>query len=495
MIDHFPTFLNVKKQFELSSPVQYGDALVLLFVGPSGTGKTMLAHALGNYLDKRILLINVNNRADFSYARYQDDARLPVLFREARMHDALLFFDEAEELLHERMNDLLTEVEKHRGIVIFATNASFTIDEALRRRINYIYRFQEPGPTLRRRIWELHLPASVQLAADVDLSLLARRFEINGGLIKNAVFSALARAAGEFGNHPKLHMRHLNDGAREQLKNKFFLSHSEEQFRPAMGLDSVVLPEKTMQALEELVDFEKARKVLTAEWGFDEVFPDHNGIAVLFHGPSGTGKTRTAEAVACETGKKLRVVNYAQIISMWVGGTEKALEALFSEADDDETILLFDEADALFSRRVGVSSANDRFVNSETDVLLRLIERFNSMAVLTTNMPEHIDPAFLRRMRYVIAFDRPDVNLRERLWKQLVPRKLPLSSDISFQRLAEQYDFNGGAIKNALFRAASRMAFRLEAGVQLSMSDIEEACREVDGSREKRERPIGFTAQ
>jgi SpoVK/Ycf46/Vps4 family AAA+-type ATPase len=492
MIDHFPTFLNVKRKFDFSSVVQYGDSLVLLFVGNSGTGKTMLANALANYLKKKILLINVNDRSNLSFGHYNGDAKLSVLFREARMHDAVLFFDEAEEMLSERMNDLLIEIEKHKGIVIFATNASFTIDDALRRRINHIHRFQDPGPALRKRIWQLHLPEAVRLDPDVDLDLLAKRFEINGGLIKNAVFSALAKAAGEYGENMKLTMRHLSEGAVEQLGNKLFMSKLEEHVVPKLGLDSIVLPEKTKETLEELVNMEKARKVLIGEWGFDETFPDHNGVAVLLHGPSGTGKTKTAEALAYETGKKLKIVNYAQVVSMWVGGTEKALETLFKEVANEDTILLFDEADALFSRRVGVTSSNDRFVNIETDVLLRMVERFNSMAILTTNVLDHIDTAFLRRMQYIIEFKRPTENLRKQLWEHLVPEKLPIADDVDYEVLARQFEFTGGEIKKAIFRAATKLAVKLDIIGQLDMDTLITACKDVDGTKEKHNRPIGF---
>lgn len=492
MIDHFPTFLDVKRKYDFSSVVQYGDSLVLLFVGPSGTGKTMLANALANYLAKKILLINVNDRSNLTFSNYNDDAKLPVLFREARMHDAILFFDEAEEMLEERKNDLLIEIEKHKGIVIFATNATFTIDDALRRRINHIHHFQEPGASLRKRIWNLHLPKAVPLDGDVDLDLLAQRYEINGGLIKNAVFFALAKAAGEQSDTITLSMRHLSEGASEQLGNKLFMSNLEEHVVPTQGLDSVVLAESTKGILEELVHIEKARKVLIGEWGFDKIFPDHNGTAVLFHGPSGTGKTKTAEALAFETGKRLKIVNYAQVVSMWVGGTEKALETLFKEVADDQSILLFDEADALFSKRVGISSSNDRYVNIETDVLLRMIERFNSMAILTTNVFDHIDSAFLRRMQYIVGFERPDERLRRQLWNQLVPEKLPLSCDVNFDTLAHQFDFTGGEIKKAIIGAATKLAIKLERNSNIGMEDFIAACKEVDVAREKRNRTIGF---
>jgi SpoVK/Ycf46/Vps4 family AAA+-type ATPase len=174
-----------------------------------------------------------------------DDGLFSLLFREARMSDAILFFDEAEEMLERRMNELLIEIEKHHGIVIFATNASFKIDDAMRRRINHIQLFQEPGPALRKRIWEIHLPKSVRMDKDIDLELLAQRFEINGGLIKNAVFAGLAKAVSENKRgKPLIKLNHLMEGAREQLRNKLFMSKLEEPKIPQKGFESLVLPKK-----------------------------------------------------------------------------------------------------------------------------------------------------------------------------------------------------------------------------------------------------------
>jgi SpoVK/Ycf46/Vps4 family AAA+-type ATPase len=158
----------------------------------------------------------------------------------------------------------------------------------------------------------------------------------------------------------------------------------------------------------------------------------------LFHGPSGTGKTCTAEAIAFETGKTLKVVNYVHVQSMWVGETEKSLEALFREVADQDSILLFDEADALFSRRTGVCSSGDRFANIETDVLLGLVERHNTFAILTTNCFENIDSAFFRRIRYIVEFSKPGPDMRGRIWKTLMPPKLPLEESVDLQELADR---------------------------------------------------------
>jgi len=492
-ITSFPDFLEAKNKLEFSEVVEYGNALTMLFVGPSGTGKTMLANAIANYLGKKILLFNFHNISQLSDATREGNV-FSVLFRESRINDAVLFFDEAEDILRNRINDLLIEIEKHEGIVIFATNASFKIDEAMRRRINLVLHFQNPGPALRKKIWEVHLPEKLKMHDNIDLEKISRKFEINGGLIKNAVFSSLSHAVNERdGGELVLKMEHLDKGAREQLSNKLYMSRMEEQKSPIHGFESLVLSEDKMNTLNQIVNIEKARKVLNGEWGFDKVFPDQNGISVLFHGPPGTGKTLAAEAIAFESGKNLKVINYAEVLSMWLGETEKNLDALFKDVAENDSVLLFDEADALFAKRSSVLNSNDRYANLKTDVLLSLIEKNNTFAILTTNYLENIDEAFFRRFRYILEFEKPDKRMRIKLWKTLLPEKLPLSDDVDLKKLAERYEFTGGDIKNVIIKAATRRAVSIEESREVMMDDFVEVSEEtIKTKTNEKTRDIGF---
>jgi SpoVK/Ycf46/Vps4 family AAA+-type ATPase len=491
-IDNFPAFLKTKKKLGFSDIVEYGNALVMLFVGKSGTGKTMFANAIANYLDKKVLLFDLNSFSQMNYS--QEDRQLfSVLFREARMNNAILFFDEAEDLLEDRYNDLLIEIEKHEGIVVFATNATFEIDEAMRRRINLILNLPSPGPMIRKDIWKSHFPENIILAEDVDLEQIARRFELNGGLIKNAVFSSLAQAVNTSNAEPlKLKMSDIEYGAKEQLHNKLFMSNSEKHKVPAIDLDKIVLPQKMDAKINEVINIEKSRNFIETEWGFGEEFSENKGITLLLHGPSGTGKTITAEAIAYEMGRKLKIVNYSQVISMFVGGTEKELETLFEEVADSESILLFDEADALFARRTGVAGSLDRYANTETDVLLSLIERYNAFTILTTNFISNIDHAFFRRMTYIIEFKNPGEKERIKLWNTLIPAKMPLSSDVNLEALAEKYNFTGGDIRNSITRVATKKAIKMEKNIKVSQNDLISICDEISNNKNIGDVGIGF---
>ena len=491
-VENYPTFIKTKRKVGMPSHIEYGDAQVNLFVGPSGTGKTMLANALANHLGKKILVFNLNNYSNVDYYSGSDKAIFSLLFREARMNDAVLFFDEAEGLLSNRINDLLLELENHHGIVIFATNASFVVDEALRRRINHIVEFKEPGPQLRKKIWENHLPKKIKISEDVDLDKIALRYEINGGLIKNAVFAAVANAVAHSDSDDiVLKMEHLEKGADEQLKNKLFMSKMEKQVTPKKAFSDLVLPKGTQRELQNIANIGKSRKVLVGEWGFKDVFHNLTGLVTLFHGPPGTGKTLAAEALAYETGKNLKKVNYSEVMSKWVGETEKALEALMQEVAESDSILLFDEADGLFASRTSVSTVNDRHANMITNVLLSLTENFNSIAVLTTNFLENIDPAFYRRME-LVEFSMPNRELRRMLWDKLIPVGMPVSDDLDLDLLAEKYTFSGGDIKNAVINAASSKAWKPEEHRIVEMADFVEACEKIDRQKRNGQHDIGF---
>lgn len=491
-IKNFPTFLEAKKDLKFSEIVEYGNSLVMLFVGTSGTGKTMFANALSNQLNKKILLFNLNNLSQLESVS-QETQLFSMLFREARMNDAILFFDESEVLLQHRFGDLLIEIEKHEGIVIFATNANFKIDEGMRRRINLVVKFPEPGPALRKNIWQVHLPKSLSIDDSVDLNKIAQRFELNGGLIKNAIFSALSFAVNESSNGKLiLKEKHLEDGAKEQLHNKLFMSKLEDQKIPEKGLDSLILPQKTIDTLGEIIEIEKAQKVLEGEWGFGEVFSNSKGVAILLYGPPGTGKTHTAEAIAYETGKNLKIVNFAQVFSMWVGGTEKALETLFKEVAGGNSILLFNEAEALFGSRTEIFTSSDRYANLHTDYLLDMIERYNTFAILTSNNIDNIDQAFYRRMQYLIELKDPDQNLRRRLWEKLIPPKMPIANDFDPDILAQKYEFNGGDIKNVIFRAATKRAISTSNHKAVSMQDFLQVCEELKVTKNGDQKHFGF---
>jgi len=189
-------------------------------------------------------------------------------------------------------------------------------------------------------------------------------------------------------------------------------------------------------------------------WGFGRNRPGTHGVRLLFAGPPGTGKTLAAEAVAGALGRDLLVVDLSRLVSKWIGETEKNLAGIFEAAERGGAALFFDEADALFGRRTEVGDARDRYANLETSYLLSRIERFDGIVFLATNLRQNLDPAFARRIEFIVIFDLPGPAERELLWRRHLPAAAPLASSVDLRRLAHLYDLPGALIRNASVAAA-----------------------------------------
>jgi SpoVK/Ycf46/Vps4 family AAA+-type ATPase len=220
-------------------------------------------------------------------------------------------------------------------------------------------------------------------------------------------------------------------------------------------LEQVVLGAETRTLLDELLAYAQHRDALVAEWGFGDTLSYGLGVTALFVGPPGTGKTLAAGAIAKALGKELYRVDLAQLVSKYIGETEKHLAEVFDAAQQGEVMLLFDETDSLFGKRTEVKSSVDRYANLEVNYLLQRIERFEGVVVLTTNHEKGIDEAFARRIRFRIEFDAPDAEARRRLWRALLPAQVPLAPEVDLDLLAERYELSGGHIKEVALRAAS----------------------------------------
>ncbi|WP_030384137.1 ATP-binding protein [Streptomyces sp. NRRL S-241] len=250
--------------------------------------------------------------------------------------------------------------------------------------------------------------------------------------------------------------------------------------RPAAGLDDLVLPDQANRALRALLAHVRRRRRVHGEWGYAE---RSRGLAVtaLFAGPSGTGKTTAAEAVAHELGFDVIAADLSQVVSKYIGETEKHLARLFDAAETG-SVLLFDEGDALFAKRTQVRDSRDRYANLEVSYLLQRLETFRGIAILTTNAREAIDPAFVRRMRFVVTFPFPDAEQRARLWAGAFPPGVP-TEGLDPRRLA-QLAVSGGTIAQLALHAAFLAA---DEGAPVGMRHVLEATRiESD----KLERPL-----
>jgi SpoVK/Ycf46/Vps4 family AAA+-type ATPase len=225
---------------------------------------------------------------------------------------------------------------------------------------------------------------------------------------------------------------------------------------PRRTFDDVILPPVTRRALDQALAQVTSHDLIFRQWGLGERHPTGHALAFHFAGPPGTGKTICAEAVAHALGRTLLVVRYAELESMWLGETPKQVAGVFRRARDTNSVLFFDEADAVASRR---SSAPDlgslRETNTAVNVLLQELEAFTGVVIFATNMAANLDPAFERRIRTHVLFEMPGVVEREEIWRvQMHPRLTPLAADVDFRALADMFETSGGDIRNAVLKAA-----------------------------------------
>ena len=256
-----------------------------------------------------------------------------------------------------------------------------------------------------------------------------------------------------------------------------------ESVVPRRTFDEVILPPPTRRALDQALVQVGSHDLIFNQWGLGERHPTGLTLAFNFAGPSGTGKTICAEAIAHALGRRLLVVRYAELESMWYGETPKNVSAVFRMAREQRAVLFFDEADAIASRRSSsVDHAQLREANLVVNVLLQELESFGGVVIFATNLAANFDPAFERRIRAHVLFELPGVTEREAIWRvQMHPSQTPLAPDVNFRALAERYEVSGGDIRNAVLKAALAAAAQpgSDHRKRISQQHLEDGIRDV----------------
>jgi SpoVK/Ycf46/Vps4 family AAA+-type ATPase len=263
--------------------------------------------------------------------------------------------------------------------------------------------------------------------------------------------------------------------------------------KPEYSLDDVVLSESNRRALEGVIAELENHKLVHEKWGFGETLKMKKGMTLLFVGPSGTGKTMTAEALSNHLKKKIMIVNYARLENLWLGETEKNIVHAFKEAKNDGAVLFFDEVDAILQKR---GSMIEPYEVRHVNVLLTQLERYDGLVILATNMSALLDKALERRVDVAIEFETPDAEMRQRIYRKIVPKKAPLRK-VDFEALSKKYPLTGGeilnvvrgAMRNALIRKSKRIGmddFIMAAEEEVAKSSKLNSFKLKQGDKEKR---------
>jgi hypothetical protein len=225
-----------------------------------------------------------------------------------------------------------------------------------------------------------------------------------------------------------------------------------QRLEPKATWDEIVLAEQETALLHQIAEQVGQRNTVYDEWGFRRKMNRGLGINALFAGQSGTGKTMAAEVIANELRLNLYRIDLSAVVSKYIGETEKNLRRLFDAAEDGGAILFFDEADAIFGKRSEVKDSHDRYANIEINYLLQRIEAYRGLAILATNMKSALDPAFMRRLRFIVNFPVPGLTERKLIWEKVFPEEVP-RAELDFERLA-RFNLTGGNIHSIALNAA-----------------------------------------
>lgn len=432
----------------------------LWLTGLTGSGRrTLLAAMFMETQRRRLLTVSAH-----VLLRQRLPELLPLLRRELLLCGATLCVCDADEepAERERPGDLPALVEFLR-----------------RARVPTVYtsreppdwnRFEQPPTVVELPVPDVPARLSLwqELLPDCDgLDVVASRFRLPPGRLVRAAESA--RRQAEIERRAVI----ASDAARAvtgQVAQRVSLLGTRIEDRQTW--EDVVLPNETLDAIREIVSRARHRHKVLEQWGFQRKLAKGVGLAALFAGPPGTGKTMVAGLIARELGLDLYQIDLSRIVSKYIGETEKNLAQVFDAAEGANVMLLFDEADSLFSKRTEVKSSVDRYSNLEVNYLLQRLERFEGVSILTTNLEGSIDPAFKRRLAFRVLFPLPEAQERVRLWQRMLPAEAEVAGPLDFSKLAGKYEFSGGNIRNAMLRAAYLAAAE---DVPISLAHIERA--------------------
>ena len=427
--------------------------LVLYLYGPYGVGKHDLALGLCGqlncpllYLDMEILLAH---EADLG-------TLLRLVLREGLLSKAALYFDNVDVLLKEEgrartlMKKVAEVVKEYGWLTFLAGEKTWLCKGMFDQAAFHSVALSIPDVTIREAVWQQVLE---RLVPDLDPSwaeLLAAQFRLTPGQIHDAAEFAESQYA--MNGRREISTADLYAACRYQSNQA--LGELAVKIEPRYDWEDIVLPANKLTQLKEVCHQVKERYGLLKRWGFDRKLARDKGISVLFSGSSGTGKTMAAEVIAHELQLDLYKIDLSQVVSKYIGETEKNMARIFDEAETSNAILFFDEADAVFGKRTDVSDAHDRYANIETSYLLQKIEEYEGVVILATNLRSNIDDAFTRRIRLIVDFPSPDAERRMKIWKVHFPTATPMSDDIDCEFLAKEFQLEGGSIKNIVVNAA-----------------------------------------
>ena len=421
--------------------------------GEKGIGKKTLVKRTASILAKALIIVDIDKCLN-SESNFSDI--ITTVLRQVRLMNGMVCFDGIELIKNRkrRLEFILKMAKNYSKNSFFISNEK--IDLQLENFDQNIVWIKYPIKNLNNeqilKIWQSKLKnKNLEIEKLINLNEIAGTFRLTPGQINSAsnlIFSEKIL-------NGKITKKIIFNSIQKTVQANF--GENAHLIKTENTWDDLIIPEQDKQIIIDICKQQKIKNIVFEKWKLEKRINYGRGLSFLFSGPPGTGKTMAAGIIANEMGLELYRADLSRIVSKYIGETEKNLSNLFDEAEKSNSILLFDETDALFSQRTSVKDAKDRGANLEISYLLQRMENHSGICIMTTNYIENIDKAFFRRISYVFHFPKPNKKDRKKIWKNIFGANVPLDKNIDFDFISN-FELSGGSIKNIVISACLKAA-------------------------------------
>lgn len=421
--------------------------------GEKGIGKKTLVKRTASILAKALIIVDIDKCLN-SESNFSDI--ITTVLRQVRLMNGMVCFDGIELIKNRkrRLEFILKMAKNYSKNSFFISNEKIDLNlENFDQSVVWIkYPIKNLNNEQILKIWQSKLKnKNLEIEKLINLNEIAGTFRLTPGqinLASNLIFSEKIL-------NGKITKKIIFNSIQKTVQANF--GENAHLIKTENTWDDLIIPEQDKQMIIDICKQQKIKNIVFEKWKLEKRINYGRGLSFLFSGPPGTGKTMAAGIIANEMGLELYRADLSRIVSKYIGETEKNLSNLFDEAEKSNSILLFDETDALFSQRTSVKDAKDRGANLEISYLLQRIENHSGICIMTTNYIENIDKAFFRRISYVFHFPKPNKKDRKKIWENIFGANVPLDKNIDFDFISN-FELSGGSIKNIVISACLKAA-------------------------------------
>lgn len=433
--------------------ISYNEGVrIFAYFGDEGSGKKFFVKHFCRKNGMNAVAINCKKLFSYDY-QFVDRAlwavtRECILTKSCCVLEELSYREEEKEKFQGYM-DLAFSKLTTKDILVFALSKETMNFKEITKADFTTLELKTPSFEERYECWQYY-SKPYALGEDCDLKEMTIKFLFTPGKIKDAL--KYARSLATMNKEILIPRSALFTGCNNQMSSE--LSQKATRVEAKFGFEDIVMNPDQRETIMHAIEQMNFKNKVYEDWNYMKKYPYGRGLTVLLFGAPGTGKSMMAQVLAHELNLELYRVDISKVVDKYVGETEKSLSMIFREAKKCNVVLFFDECDTIFAKRSDDGGSNQSSNNNKTALLLQEMEAYDGVCVLATNYKHNIDPAFFRRMKYIVEFQFPDPDTREMLWRTTIPKTTPLAEDVDIRFLAERFEFAGGNIKNCILNAA-----------------------------------------